>query len=313
MRAQTLCIIFVGGLSTQCSQPAVAPTAPLAIAMPVDMPAANASDTIVAQVNGHPVWAACVQAQAQAMHLTAPLALQQCIDFELLAQTATARGLNNDPALAIVQRQQMVSSFVAREFEAKYRTPDDLPADVMAKMLAKNKFRLHRVDYRASMFVRFGVPEKDAGSPADLAAKANADAVYAVLKDQHGLFASHVMAAATQVAGTAKFETGNADLADPDRLVKPYSDALFALPAIGDVTPPTRTPWGWDIILFTSQLPPRDITEAQLRAEMFPGLRQSYFTFWVTTIANGLRTKPVISADVNALLDPSSETLPAPR
>jgi hypothetical protein len=102
-------------------------------------------------------------------------------------------------------------------------------------------------------------------------------------------------------------------MADAARLVKPYSDALFALPAIGDVTPPTRTSWGWDIILFTEQLPPRDITEAELRAELFPGLRQSYFVYWVNTIAKGLRAKAVVSDSVNALLDPSSETLPAPR
>lgn len=312
MRAPTLFMMIVGGLSVHCGTPATPPP-PIAIAMPVDMPAANASDTIVAHVNGHPVWASCVQAQAHAMHVTAPAALQQCVDFELLAQAATARGLNTSLELARVQREQMVSSFVAREFERKFQTADDLPADVMTKMLAKNKWRLHRVDYRASTFVRFGVPEKDSGSPADLAAKANADALYAELKDQHGLFASHLIAIATRIAGTAKFETGNADMADAARLVKPYSDALFALPAIGDVTPPTRTPWGWDIILFTEQLPPRDITEAELRAELFPGLRQSYFVFWVNSIAKGLRTKAVVSDSLNALLDPSSETLPAPQ
>jgi PPIC-type PPIASE domain len=311
MRVQTLVILVAAGLNAQCGEH-VAPQPAVAIALPADMPAANASDTIVAQVNGHPVWASCVQAQAHAMELDAPAALQQCIDFELLAQTATARGRNNSPELATVQRDQMVSSFVAREFETKYRTPDDLPADMMKKMLAKNSWRLHRVDYRASTFMRFGVPEKDAGSPADLDAKANAEALYAELKDQHGMFASHAIAIATRVAGTAKFETGNADMADASRLVKPYSDALFALPAIGDVTPPTRTPWGWDIILFTDQLPPRDITEAELRAELFPGLRQSYFAFWVNTIAKGLRAKAVVSDAVNALLDPSSETLPAP-
>ena len=312
MWARTLVIIFAAGLNAQCGKQ-VAPQPAVAIALPADMPAANANDTIVAQVNGHPVWASCVQAQASAMHLTASAALQQCVDFELLAQSATARGLNNNSEKATVQRDQMVSSFVAREFETKYRTPDDLPADVMKKMLAKNSWRLHRVDYRASTFIRFGVPEKDVGSPADLAAKANAMALYAELKDQHGMFASHAIAIATRVAGTAKFETGNADMADAARLVKPYSDALFALPAIGDVTPPTRTPWGWDIILFTDQLPPRDITEAELRAELFPGLRQSYFVFWVNTIAKGLRARAVVSDSVNALLDPSSETLPAPQ
>ncbi|MBP9086749.1 MAG: peptidylprolyl isomerase, partial [Kofleriaceae bacterium] len=203
--------------------------------------------------------------------------------------------------------------FVAREFESKYQTPDDLPGDVMAKMLAKNSWRLHRVDYRASTFIRFGVPEKDAGSPADLTAKANAEALYAELKDQHGMFAGHVQDIATRVVGTGKFETGNVDMTDAVRLVKPYSEALFALPAIGDVSPPTRTPWGWDIILFTGQLPPRDITEAELRAELFPGLRQSYFVFWVNTIAKGLRAKTVVADSLNALLDPSSETSPAPR
>ena len=303
---------MVGGLSVHCGTP-VTPPPPVAIAIPADMPAANAKDSIVAHVNGHPVWASCMQAQAQAMHVTAPAALQQCVDFELLAQAAAARELHTSPELARVQREQMVSSFVAREFERKFQTADDLPADVMTKLVAKNKWRLHRVDYRASTFVRFGVPEKDSGGPADLAAKAKAEALYAELKDQHGLFATHVIATATRLAGTTKFETGNVDMSDANRLVKPYSEALFALPAIGDVTPPTRTQWGWDVILLTSELPPRDITEAELRAELFPGLRTSYFVFWVNSIAKGLRAKAVVSDSLNALLDPTSETLPAPQ
>ena len=57
-----------------------------------DTPAANSADTIVATVDGHPVWASCVQAQAAAHHLAAAAALQECIDFDARLLHVQPRG-----------------------------------------------------------------------------------------------------------------------------------------------------------------------------------------------------------------------------
>lgn len=278
-----------------------------------DTPAANGADTIVATVDGHPVWASCVQAQAAAHHLAAAAALQECIDFELLAQAAITRGVDQRVALSAVQRDQMVSAFVQREFETKFQRAEDLPADIVNKVFETNRFRMHQGDYRASSFIRLGVPANEHGSPKDMAAKTQADTLYAELKDQHGLYPEHLLAAAKRVLGDKTFEFGNTEMSDEGRLVPTFATALFGLPAIGDVSTPVRTDWGWDIILFTQQLPPRELTEAQLRVEMFPALRTSYFAYWANGIAKGLGLRPSIADTATALLAPRTTEAPASK
>ena len=62
-----------------------------------DAPAAGSDDFVVARVDGHPIWASCVSAQATRTKGDRTTALRDCIDFELLAWRAAARGLLDDP------------------------------------------------------------------------------------------------------------------------------------------------------------------------------------------------------------------------
>jgi len=57
-------------------------------------PPAGPGDAVVATVGGRPVWASCVAAQAARGTRTRRAALGECVDFELLAQAAEARGVN---------------------------------------------------------------------------------------------------------------------------------------------------------------------------------------------------------------------------
>jgi len=86
------------------------------------------------------------------------------------------------------------------------------------------------------------------------------------------------------------------------------------IPAVGEVSPPIRTKWGWDVILFHDQITPREITRDELVAEMLPDLRRSYFVKWVDQIAKSRGIKIVPNDEVIALLDPSTVSVaPAPR
>jgi len=306
-------VLVVSSLTLLACGKGAAP--PRQVATPVlhDTPAANASDAVIATVDGHPVWASCVQTQAAAHHLTPAAAMQECINFELLAQAAIARGVDQRTSLSAVQRDQMVSLFVEREFETKFQRAEDLPADIVNKVFESNRFRMHQGDYRASSFIRLGVPANEHGSPKDMAAKTQADTLYAELKDQHGLYPDHLFATAKRVLGEKAFEFGKTEMSDEGRLVPAFATALFSLPAIGDVAAPVRTDWGWDIILFTQQLPPRELTEAQLRIEMFPALRTSYFAYWVNGIAKKLGLRPSIADSATALLAPDTTVTPATK
>src|SRR5688500_1194279 len=101
------------------------PSAPAPSGPPASFIAAPARDDVqVATVNGRPVWGSCVTGQG-ARGATRDEALAQCIDFELLAQAAEARGLAVDPDVVLATRTALVSQLVAREYEDKYDGPED--------------------------------------------------------------------------------------------------------------------------------------------------------------------------------------------
>ena len=68
--------------------------------------------------------------------------------------------------------------------------------------------------------------------------------------------------------------------------VPEYREALFAIPRLGTVSPPTRTPWGWDIILWYDVWPPVDQSD-----EFFTRVRELYFGVWAQGLARAAGVK----------------------
>ena len=124
----------------------------------------------------------------------------------------------------------------------------------------------------------------------DERAKQLIDEVYAALKAERGLMRAHVEEIAKRVVGTrAKVSTAEVP---PDirrgRLDETYSAAMFAIPEIGRVSPPVRTPWGWDIILWNSVIAEVHATPDELVAIALPEVKRLFFPFWVNRIAQSL-------------------------
>jgi hypothetical protein len=273
------------------------------------MGTAASTDTVVARVSGLPVYASCVEHQAATRAADRAgdeaaarrAALDECIGFELLAQEAAARKLTADPEVAEARRAAAVSRLVELEIDDKVQTAAQLPAAFTARVMERNRWRLHRVEYRASAFVRFKVPtDEPQGTAADLAAHAAADRLAQALAGERGLFPDHLSAKAHEVAQGQPIEEGAVDLTDASRLVPTYSAALFAIAEIGRTSPAVRTQWGWDVLLWTKQLPPRDISEAELANELFPEMRLAYFNAWSKAAGKGVNVQ--VNPDAGQLL-----------
>src|SRR5690349_5838184 len=88
MRSRSLPTLLLAVALTACgssSTPGTQPGATSGPPAPLVASPAGPQDVKVATVNGRPVYASCVQTQA-ARGASKQDALQQCIDFELLAQ-----------------------------------------------------------------------------------------------------------------------------------------------------------------------------------------------------------------------------------
>ena len=283
MRAVAVVICVVAACRGGAPRPGAGPVTTLPA---IEAQPAAPDDPIVATVDGRPVYGSCVAAQAAALHEDARRALDDCIGFELLAGAAAAQGVAKDPDVIDGYRRALVGRFLDVEFRDRYRTWDDLPAALAGAVWEHNKFRMHRPEYRFATYAR--APIADNASPADqAAARQLIDDIYAQVKDRHDLFPDDLIAIAQDAAhgrrvdllrdpfGTAFDGPGHPSFAHP----------LFDIPAIGSVSPPVRTKWGWDIILWTGDLPPLETSAADVRAQLFPQLRRDWFEHWIDDLA----------------------------
>ena len=278
-----------------CGRSPVPPPAPVAPGV-IATPRLTADDAPVARVNGRTVWASCVAVQAGRVPAgnepeRRAAALDQCIAFELLAQAAESRGLAGAPEVAEAGRAAAVNRLVETAFEQRYRTPADL-GPLVDRAMKLNGWRMHLIQLRASSFARFVVPEH-AAPGIEARAHALADRLAAEFAGQTGLYSVHLTEAARRIAEDAKgsevkLETSDYRPAHHDDLVKPYGDALYAIPEVGRTSPAFRTPWGWDVVMWTGGVEPRERTRDELVAEMFPELRRQQFQLWVNQIGKSL-------------------------
>src|SRR5512138_2648975 len=203
-------------------------------------------------------------------------------------------------------------------------------------MVARNKVVLVVAERRAAEFARVelcggmtcvacaqktlfpidqscGGHEKPADPAYELRAKKLVDEIYAELRDQTGLFPSHLLEVANRLAAKHKLPIYTAYYPEdtPGRPIegfyKDFGTVLFAIPEVGRVAPPTRTATGWDVILLANLLPAEKKTREQLAAEGFPEVRRQYFNVWVAQIVRQSGVKITFDQKSIALLDTGEE------
>lgn len=311
MRRLLVLVIAIAG----CGDGDDAPAPPPAPAGPTSIVAtpADADDPVVATVDGRPVYGSCVEAQARHLGLDRDAALEQCVRFELLAGVAEARGLIDDPDVVEAWRRELVRAVIDDELGDLERL-EDLPEDFLAPLLAKHGAYLQRPELRALHYARAFVPrEAPVDSPADVAARRVMEAAYAELRDEEGVLPDELVRVAERhAAGTdvkiqhsdKPFPTPKDDLPNVRGAVQPVREAVWALPEIGRISPPVRTPWGWDLILWHQTIEAADLT-----ASYFEFARTEYFAAWARRVAAELGLPIVVDeARLAALAEPEGDS-----
>ena len=84
-------------------------------------------DSVVAQVAGMPIFSSQVATHARATGLAPRAALDDLIRQELLVREARRRGYDRDREVSLAQREEMVRTFVARDFGRRNADPSVIP------------------------------------------------------------------------------------------------------------------------------------------------------------------------------------------
>jgi hypothetical protein len=258
---------------------------PSTIGPPAAMtPTPAPGDVVVATVNGQPVYGTCVQGQA-ARGADRQAALQQCIDFEVMAQAA--RRFATDPDVGLATRTAMVSRLVGSAYEDGFTEPAQFGGN-WDMFVGRNLFRVRHEEYRASSYVRVPVtiPEQDA------AAHATADKIAAALEDERGLVGPELLGLAQPIAGATKLDHEDVPPYRLGALDPAYAKALFAIPEVGETAPSAvRTKWGWDVIAFTEDVPATSPSDAEVASALMPDVKRAFFPIWVERIRKQLGTR----------------------
>ncbi|MEO8844136.1 MAG: peptidylprolyl isomerase [Kofleriaceae bacterium] len=297
MRALAIIVAIILAIIVGCGSPRSVETRQGPPA-PLVAPAASPDDVVVATVNGKPVWGSCVTVQAR-RGATKHAALEQCIDFELLAQRAV--GHAGDAEVRLATHTAMVSALVAGAYEDGYTQPGQFGA-FWTTAYKKGVFHYRHENYRASAYVRVVVPAGASGA-VEADAKAKAERIAAAVAPETGLLGSSLLALAQAAAPGTKLDHEEVPAYREGALDDHYAKALFALTQIGRATGAVRTKWGWDVIVWTDDVPAADPPEADITAALLPDIKIAYFGRWVDGIARSLGVRVTLDKDNIAKLE----------
>lgn len=264
------------------------PTAP-STAIDLTATPAGPDDVVVARVDGRPVYGSCVAAQAAGRKVDRATALDDCVSLELLAGAALARGLDRDAELPAARRHAAAARLIDLEFRDRYRRWEDLPAAFRDPLFEQNRERLARPESRKSWYARVKLTKAERGGPRDAAAERAIRLLATALAGRTDLFKvdldRELPRAVAAVDPSLPFEVGVGMPTERDvGLQEDFRLALFTIPEPGGISAPVRTPWGWDLILYSDYRRPPQLTEDELRAKLFPGARNAYWDAWVMAV-----------------------------
>ena len=249
----------------------------------------------VAEVNDDTIWDSDVARHAAARHLDARAALDELVELTLLAQEARRRGLADDPEVAEARKQARTRALMNVGFAADFQTPADVPASDIDLVWSNPKIylRYNHPRYHEVRFVRLELgKDADPAQVEDLRKKAETirAAVIAARPETREAFQEAAAAAAHQLGVTPQIS----DHPATERGTEPdFLAPAMALERVGDVSPVTRTRWGWDLLYLYNIIPKvqktKEQAEPELRQQIFEESRRRAFLRWADQLVQGAR------------------------
>ena len=257
--------------------------------------------TAVADVNGVPIYADCVTRQARHGGLSARAALDQCIDFELLAQAAHARGLSRHPEVLQASRRELVRTLLDQQIHDPMPSVAETDRSILEAAYKRYRSKIYAPERRQvfHLFAPFPRHRELRGTDADKAARAFADELYAGLKDRRGFTVDELYRSAVAIAGQRPLGPTEKQPGEPEgqqtgafkreifkvyrnqpNLPHAFSHGAMDIPEPGMISSPVRSDYGWHLILYLDSEPAKFATVEDSADYLFQAVRsEAYWNF----------------------------------
>ncbi len=211
--------------------------------------------------------------------------LDEMVRFEVLAAEAKRRGYDRDPSVLRAEKEAMVSTFLAHEFDSKL-SHDPVSDAAVESYYSAHADEFHRKDaVRASEIV---VRDRERAGAIASAARASTSAG----ADKRA-FADLALKNSHDAASRARGGDVGFIERDTTQLPKAVVDAAFSLAAVGDVSDPIPTDGGFVILMLVERRPgfdrPLSDVKDDIRERLSRGERPRAFETFVAELAKDAR------------------------
>ncbi len=250
------------------------------------------SATVYATVNGHDIKDQDIKALLRTMPgarfeqlppATQKKVVQQAVQRYLLSQKAIKSGIENDPefkkALAGIKGDLALELWMKKEYASV--------------KVDENSIKAY-FDKNAAKFVK---PSRAKARHILLKTKKEAENVIAQLKGLKGaaLTKKFIELAKAKSTGPSGKDGGELGWFNKRQMVKPFSDATFALKKGEITTTPVKTQFGYHVILLENKEVGKKATLAEVKPQIENVLKMQAFRKKVSSIAKGLTKGAKIS------------------
>lgn len=246
---------------------------------------ANSTGRIeVAAVNGVPVYADCVEDQAEGLGIDKDQALEQCIDFELLAQAARREGYLSHPSVVETSRVESVRALIEHSYPltSADRIPDGEIRHFWDERGLERKFN-HPEGREAKLCV--AMEDKGGVTPeVDAENKQIIGDVYAQMQtvdpaDPESL-KQVCEAKASEVKASGRDVRYIVFSGTRERFLKEFAEPLWKLTEVGLYSGPHHAPPGWFVVQLAAISPARSAGFEDAKKEIADALMTSKDAMW---------------------------------
>lgn len=233
------------------------------------VPRAAAGDEVVATVDGRPIHASQVAAQARAAGVDARRALADLIDAEVLAGEAARRGLDRDRLVVEAAKAAAVRALLQRVFEPMVR-PEQIPDRAVRRYYNANVNLFDHSEYVDCWHI-LAPAREEAGEQKRQAARQVAEELVRRAREVRSLDAFKALSQTVAPPPGEALKLERIVTARDGWVEKPFSYAAFEVKP-GTSSGVVETSYGYHVIYVVRFLPEQHLTLAQADARIRPTL-----------------------------------------
>ncbi len=251
----------------------------------------NRDGIVVAEVNETKIYDTDVATLAKEKQTTAAKALDELISAELLAAEALRRGHGQDPEVLEARKREGVRQIVRSQFGKQFDGPEDIPEEEVERVWKRSDLHAYfdHEEVHEVYYVR-AVVNEGASEAENQEAKILAQELHDTLVRERPKTFEDFASRAQEIASTrgGRLKGQKLSTMRHGNTVEPFAAAAFSLSTIGQISTPTRTRWGWDVLMLlgttSARHASRQEADKEIRAQIFDGSRRTGFQRWADSL-----------------------------